>query len=278
MFLRFPQGRKKALTLSYDDGVEQDIRLMSLLDRHGIRCTFNLNSGLLAPENAVYPAGQVYRRMSRSAAAALYKNPNHEVAAHCLTHASLTELTSSQIAYEVLEDRKNLESIYGKLVRGFAYPFGTTNASAVSALQATGIAYARTVNSTGQFAIPQNWLLLNPTCHHEDPALFDLCGRFLSTPVRFSSELFYLWGHSYEFDEHDNWHIIERFCETMDGHEDIWYATNIEIVDYVNAYRCLISSADQRTFYNPTCTDVWVQVSGEILRIPAGKTVHMSAP
>lgn len=35
-FMRFPQGRAKALTLSYDDGVEQDIRLIEILNRHGL--------------------------------------------------------------------------------------------------------------------------------------------------------------------------------------------------------------------------------------------------
>ena len=40
--MRFPGGAAKALTLSYDDGVEQDVRLIDILDRAGIRCTFNL--------------------------------------------------------------------------------------------------------------------------------------------------------------------------------------------------------------------------------------------
>ena len=94
IFYRFPGGLRKALTLSYDDGVEQDVRLMELLDKYGIRCTFNLNSGCFAPEGTVYPKGQIHRRMSASQVKALYANPNHEVAAHCLTHASLTELNA----------------------------------------------------------------------------------------------------------------------------------------------------------------------------------------
>lgn len=36
-------GKMKAVTLSYDDGVAQDIRLIELLDRYGLRATFNLN-------------------------------------------------------------------------------------------------------------------------------------------------------------------------------------------------------------------------------------------
>ena len=64
-FYRFPNGLRKALTLSYDDGVEQDIRLMEILDKHGIRCTFNLNSGCWAKEGTVYAPGTIHRRMSK---------------------------------------------------------------------------------------------------------------------------------------------------------------------------------------------------------------------
>ena len=33
-------GKMKAVTFSYDDGVEQDIRFIELLDRYGLRGTF----------------------------------------------------------------------------------------------------------------------------------------------------------------------------------------------------------------------------------------------
>ena len=46
--MRFPGGLAKALTFSYDDGVEQDIRLVEILDKYGMKGTFNLNSGCYA--------------------------------------------------------------------------------------------------------------------------------------------------------------------------------------------------------------------------------------
>ena len=135
-FYRFPNGLHKALTLSYDDGVEQDVRLMEILDKHGIRCTFNLNSGCFAPEGVTYPAGTIHRRMSKSQVARVYANPRHEVAAHCLTHASLTELSPAEIAHEVLADRENLEAMFGGIVISATSPVGFTDAlyEAVSAL------------------------------------------------------------------------------------------------------------------------------------------------
>ena len=274
-FYRFPGGLHKALTLSYDDGVEQDIRLMDILDKHGIRCTFNLNSGCWAKEGTVYPAGQVHRRLTASQAAKVYANPNHEVAAHCLTHASLTEVSPAEVAHEVLADRENLEAMFGGVIRGLAYPFGTYSDKVVDALRATGAAYARTVASTHNFCIPTEWLLLHPTCHHNDPQLDVLCDRFLKDSAVFGSKLFYLWGHSYEFEGDDNWQVIEAFAEKMGGHDDIWYATNIQIVDYINACRSVYASADGKTLHNPTATDVWADVNGKSLCICAGETVRV---
>ena len=274
-FYRFPGGLRKALTLSYDDGVEQDIRLMEILDKHGIRCTFNLNSGCWAPEGTVYPAGQIYRRMTASQAAKVYANPNHEVANHCLTHASLTEISPTEIVHEVMADRENHEAMFGGVIRGLAYPYGTYADQVVEALKNTGVAYARTVVSTNNFAVPTDWLRLHPTCHHNATALPQLCDRFLNDGAPFGSLLFYLWGHTYEFDTDDNWQVIEAFCEKMGGREDIWYATNIEIVDYVNACRAVRTSADGKTLHNPTCIDVWPEVDGKLVCIHAGETVKL---
>ena len=34
--------------------------------------------------------------------------------------------------------------------------------------------------------------------------------------------MMYVWGHSYEFTDHDNWEVMENFCRRMGGREDIW--------------------------------------------------------
>ena len=39
MYIKFKDGKSKALTLSYDDGVVQDIRLVSILDKYGVKYT-----------------------------------------------------------------------------------------------------------------------------------------------------------------------------------------------------------------------------------------------
>ncbi|MBE6943712.1 MAG: polysaccharide deacetylase [Ruminococcaceae bacterium] len=232
IFMRFPGGKSKALTLSYDDGVRQDKRLIEIMQKYGLKGTFNINSECYDPEGCTTGG-----RMTRSEALALYRDSGMEVAVHGAHHPFLEQLPENLCTLEILNDRKNLEADFGGFIRGMAYPMGTTSDSVVASLKQCGIAYARTVVSTENFDIPTDWLRLPATCHHNNPRLMELAELFLrpwDVPM-----LFYLWGHSYEFDENNNWSIIEKFAEYMGGREEVWYATNIEIYDYITAY-CLL--------------------------------------
>ena len=275
MYMLYPNGLRKALTLSYDDGVEQDAELISILNLHGLKCTFNLNSGCWAPEGTVYPEGTIHRRMPLSQAKLLYGESEHEVAVHCLTHASLTECNTEQIVWEVMKDRENLEAEFGGIIRGMAYPFGTYNDKVVDTLRTCGILYSRTVESSHDFAMPQDWLRLAATCHHNDPQLMALADRFLADPATFCTKMFYLWGHSYEFEADNNWHVIEEFAEKMSGHEDIWYATNIEICKYHLAYQRLEFSANGHLVHNPTDMEIWFWHQGADLSVKPGETISL---
>jgi peptidoglycan/xylan/chitin deacetylase (PgdA/CDA1 family) len=276
--LRFPQGRDRALTLSYDDGVNSDLPLMEILDAHGIRATFNINTASFAPEGMPMPDSvntTEIRRLSKNEAVAAYKNSPHEVAVHALTHPFLQEMPASLVTYEVMEDRKNVEELFGTVCRGMAYPYGAFNDTVVSCLRDSGIVYSRTTVSTGRFDIPVDWLRMPATCHHNDPRLPELCDSFLKdTPGR-PARLFYLWGHSYEFSRNQNWHIIRDFAEKMGGNDKIWYATNIEIYDYVTAFRRLEYSANGRRVHNPTALDLWLSTGGDAVCIPSGATVEI---
>ena len=277
MIIRYPNGLRKAVTLSYDDGVEQDIRLMDIFNAHGLKATFNLNSGCFAAPGTVWPRGQVHRRLDEEAVRRLYVGSGHEVAVHTLTHPDLTDLPRSEVVREVMTDRLNLEKLTGGLVRGAAYPFGTYSDQVVDVLRDCGIAYCRTVNSSHDFAIPQDWLRLRPTLHHADPLLMPLTERFLGDPAGWNSKLFYLWGHAYEFEGADNWDVIERWADAVAGRDDVWYCTNIEVCDYMTAARQLLAMADGSAVYNPTAVSVWVQ-KGErcgAVEVPAGKTVAL---
>lgn len=273
MFMRFPGGKDKAITLSYDDGVYQDKRFMEIIDQHGLKCTFNINTGCFGEENA---SGK--GRLSQSQVLELYGNSVHEVAVHARTHPFLESLPLPTAIDEVLSDRKKIENMFGKITRGMAYPFGTCSDQLIEGLKSIGIAYARTTVSTNDFRIPDNWLRLTATCHHNSPRLNELCDSFVAPPKYPKPKLFYMWGHTYEFDNNDNWNVIEDFAAKMGENgeygDSIWYATNIEVYDYVESYRCLIFSIDGHTVYNPTAIALWFWCDGETYRVMPGETIN----
>ncbi len=278
MKMLLKDGKMKVLTLSYDDGVVQDIRLMEIMNRHGLKGTFNINTGIYLPEDSVRE--KYYGRLKLSESIALYKDSGHEVAVHGLTHPWLERLDSTEVVREIVEDRRNIERDYNVIARGMAYPFGTYNDEVITILEKCGIAYARTTKPKVEegynekwFAFPENWLELHPTCHHNHKKLMELAEAFLKPSPCINSWMFYLWGHSYEFDNNDNWDVIEKFAELMGGREDIWYATNIEIYDYVMAYKGLQTNYEKTRVHNPSAIDVWFRERGNSYCVKAGETL-----
>ncbi|MBP3480526.1 MAG: polysaccharide deacetylase family protein [Clostridia bacterium] len=277
LHLRFPNGLAKCLTLSYDDGVEQDMRMCELMKKYGIAGTFNISTGNYSPEGKRFEPGRVHRPMTQRQSLETYKDePLFEVATHALHHAWLPDIPLSEAVHEIIEDRRNIESQYGTICRGHAYPYGKYSENIINVLKSCGIAYARTTVSTHKFSLPENWLILNPTCHHKDPRLTELTDNFLNETPKLSPLFFYLWGHTFEFESDNNWEIIERFFEKTGGNPDIWYATNIEVYDYVQAFNSLIFSADGKNIFNPTCTDVWISLNSKsTCKIPKGEAVSL---
>ena len=270
--MRFPGGRDRALTFSYDDGVIQDMRLVEILNKHGMKGTFNLNSGLYKPEDEK----SSNRRMTESQVTALFADSPHEVACHSYTHPSLAEMPIGCAAYEMIKDRETLEAQFGKIVRGMAYPYGTVNDEVVDMLKACGIVYGRTVVSTEKFNLPTDWLRMPATCHHKNPRLMELAEQFVDMKVKLEPKLFYLWGHTYEFDDNDNWNVIEKFTEFMSGREEqIWYATNMEIYEYIHDYEQLIWSVNGSMVTNPTNRTLWFVMNGVTYSIAPGETLRL---
>lgn len=214
--------------------------------------------------------------MKRSEALELYKDSGHEVAVHALTHLFLERISGAELINEIVEDRKNIERDYKTIARGMAYPFGTYSDGVIETLKSCGICYSRTTKATESFNFPKNWLELNPTCHHRDAKLMSLAKQFVEEePGNNQCWMFYLWGHSYEFDNNDNWEVIEEFASYTGEKNDIWYATNIEIYDYVKAFESLQISFDKKIIHNPSVTDVWVCENGKTFVIKGGETVFL---
>ena len=162
-----------------------------------------------------------------------------------------------------------------------AYANGSYNDDVVNILGCCGIEYSRTTVSTEKFDMPTDWLRLPATCHHKNPKLMELARQFVEIPEsegyfwRNKPRLFYVWGHSYEFDRDNNWELLEEFCEYIGGREDIWYATNGEIYDYQKAFKSLRYTADESVVHNPSATDVYIETSSGKIIIPAGGTMRL---
>lgn len=272
MYLRFPGGKKKAFTISYDDNVTQDERLIDLMERYGIKGTFNIIPGWFAKEGSVFPPEETYINVTEKKALDLYKNEWVEVANHGFKHTKMTTLPGPLLMDDILKCREKLETMYHSVITGFAYPYGWYDDNLMRLLEEAGISYARTVCSTCEFQLPDNWMELNPTCHHDEPRLSELTDQFLNDNVSEQPYMFYVWGHTFEFDRNDNWDVIETLFERVSGREeDIWYATNGEICEYHRAYQRLVVSVDGHRIYNPSSLDLWAEIDHKLVLIPAGK-------
>ena len=223
--MKWTEKYRKAFVLSYDDGVYQDIRLVEMLNQYGLKCTFNLNTGMMEPPYVWEADGVRIERMPAEMLPELYRG--HEVATHTLHHCDLTQLSDGEVFDEVRDDRHALEKIFGNNVTGFAYPYGNTNKKVKFLLQQCGVRYARGVRSTHTFDMPEDVLEISPTCRHKEDEIFDLAKEFIALQPD-SPKLFLLWGHSYEFDMQRGWERFERFCDLIAGHDDIFYATTAQ--------------------------------------------------
>lgn len=210
----------------------------------------------------------------------LYTDSGHEVAIHGKQHLSLPEVSYAVATDEVLNDRIALEEMFGTMVTGLAYANGAYDDKTVEILKNCGVEYARTIIATESFAMPTDWLRLPTTCHHSHPKLMELARTFVEHEPRAyywsrTPMLFYLWGHSYEFNNEDEWQSIEEFAEYMGNREEIWYATNIEICHYVKAFESLQFSAQGDKVYNPSATDVYLNYFGKKILVEAGERVDL---
>ncbi len=227
-------GKKKALTFSFDDGVKQDLRLIELLNKYRLKATFNLNSALLGTKGTLVRNERTVNFDKISVADARRAYEGHEVAAHTLSHPTLVDLSDEDVVFQIETDRKILSDVFGYEVVGMAYPGGCVNNDervAKLAETRTGIKYARTITSSNDFSFPKNLFRLQPSVYYIDvDNLFSLAKKFLSNDAPEDS-VFYIWGHSFEMDaEYISWDKFEEFCRLVSNQKDVFYGTNREIL------------------------------------------------
>ncbi len=262
IYVCFPGGKNKVLTMSFDDACIEDRQLVALFNRYGIKGTFNLNSGWGASADHLRAEewAQVYQ--------------GHEIACHTRLHPTITRTPLEQVARQVLEDRMALEAITGAPVRGLAYPNGHWSPEIAALLHSLGIRYARVVGDSHSFSLPQDYMAWTPTCHHQHGLLED-GQRFVDSYKSQYLYMMYVWGHGFEFTSPEDWARMERFCEMTGGRQDTWYATNIEIADYMADAARLAFTAAGDVVYNPNARSIWIEVDGGKVEIPGGQLVRL---
>ena len=271
-YMRFPEGKSKALTLSYDDGVQADIRLLEIMKKYNLKGTLNLNSGLFGHSGN-------HNRLDEESAYKLYKDCGQEIALHGDRHIFLDKVPLPEAMREMLLNRSYLENKYNRIVRGMAYAYGAYNDEIIQMLKTLGVVYARTTEPSYSFEIPNNWLRLKPTCHHRDGKFKELADKFFTGSPENELKhrepwLFYLWGHAYEFDDDNNWELLEEFAKRASAMKNIWFATNMEIYEYVQAYKNLVFTLDGERVKNPSHIPVWLEIRGKTYKVEGGKEVH----
>lgn len=228
----YPNGKAKAFNVSYDDGVLQDERFVKLLNAYNLKGTFNLNSGLMENEfEWIHESGCIVKRLSKEKVLSLYGG--HEVASHTLTHPFMQEKTENEIMKELETDKKNLEKLFGRQIKGFAVPFDYYSDLIESCVKKCAFEYARISEESLSFAPQPNYHRWKATVFHLDDSLEKLTEDFIQTDEELA--LFQIAGHSYDLDTENMWDKIENIFKKISSQDNILPMTTIEIIDYLKA-------------------------------------------
>ena len=227
-------GKSKAVTFSFDDGCLQDLRTIEILDKYGLKATFNLNSARLGLKSTLDRNGHIvdFNKVKPMDVRKTYKN--HEVAVHSMTHECLPKLSDEAVIWQVEQDRKILSDLVGYEIRCMAYACGGVNNDdrvAEIIKNNTGVKFARTITSSYNFDIQKNYYRYDPSVYIiEEKELFELGEKFINLKTD-KPQVFYIWGHTFEMDaEYITWQRFEEFCKLISGKDDIFYGTNGEVL------------------------------------------------
>lgn len=266
----YPNGKSKAFNVSYDDGVLQDVRFVNLLNQYGLKGTFNLNSGLMENEfEWIHETGCIVKRLSKEKVLSLYDG--HEIASHTLTHPFMQEKTENEIMKELEVDKKNLEKLFGKQIKGFAVPFDYYSDLIESCVKKCGFEYARISEETLSFASQTNYHRWKATVFHLDSSLEKLTEDFINTDEELA--FFQIAGHTYDLDIENLWDKIENILKNISLQKDILPMTTIEIIDYLKAMEQV--EITERHIINNSEQTLWFSVDNVVREVEAKRKLQL---
>ena len=242
----------KYFTVSFDDGLEQDREIIRLMEEYGIKGTFNISSGLFGRKTYIKRTGDIgldakegadpsnpriinHFILPKDEALALYSHPNVEVASHGVHHVNQSKFTLEQAEEEILTDIETLSDMFGYRVRVHAFPYGSYNDNVLTVLKEAGIRCARKalmMKKPRDFSFNPNDLLLTPTCWALDSFTEQLLTDFIVAPENEDTQVFYMWGHGYEFDygtKRGNFKHLENLFRMVAAADDVTFVKNSEL-------------------------------------------------
>ena len=261
----YPDGKAKAFSVTYDDGVLQDIPFVSLLNRYGLKGTFNLNSGSMAEEFVwEHPSGALIRRLPLSLAAALYEG--HEIASHTVSHPHLEGFSDEELLYQLEKDKEALEQATGREILGFAAPFSYFSDRIAQCARQCGFVYARTAREQCSFTPSKDYYHWASSIFHLTPGFWDFTEGFFHTDEELA--LCQIAGHSYDLDTQRMWEPMEQLFRRVAEDPDILPMTHLELVRYLQAMERAVITEDR--VENPSGQTLWFSAGGEIFSLAPG--------
>lgn len=264
----YPGGKTKAFNISYDDGVIQDIRFVELLNRYGLKGTFNLNYGLMHRNFTwEHECGMTVRRLREQEVSSVYEG--HEIASHSFSHPYFDNMEEADILKELGADKFFLEKLFGREVAGYATPFYYYSDLMESCVKHCGFEYARISEESNDYSIPGNFHRWRGSKFHWDEDLEEFVEGFLTS--RQELALCQLVGHSYDLDVMNLWDTMERICHRVGNAPDVWAATHIDIVRYLRNMR--LARITEREIVNESKAALWFAVDGETVMLRPGEMI-----
>ena len=262
----YPQGCPKAFNITYDDGVLQDVRFVELLNKYGIKGTFNLNSELIKNEfEWIHECGMVVKRLPESVVVSLYEG--HEVASHTLTHPYMYNLSENEMMYQLAEDKKNLQELFGQEIYGFAVPFDYYSEMIAKCVRNCGFEYGRNSEESYSYTPNEDYYYWRAGTFHLSPGFMEFVEGFFHTEEELA--VCQIVGHAYDLDVENMWDVMERIFQRVKEDETILPMTTIEMARYLKAMRNTIVTETEIRNYSDL--DLWFEVNGDTIVVKPGK-------
>lgn len=213
---------RKYFTLSFDDGITQDLRLIEILKKYDVDCcTFFLNTGLMGAnwewvgQQFGRPDVTHLRFTEEELMSGIYNGFDMEC--HTSTHPSLKNLSKRRVQREIDDNVQMIRTIAGMTPVGMAWPGGDTEfnkQNIETILDRTDIRFARCTTATYRFTLPDNFMRWRPSCSISDSNVLQLADEFLRADCT-EDMLFYVWGHGYELDVYGTWDRFETLVSKI---------------------------------------------------------------